>query len=1690
MRQESHALNRVRPGCRTEQESCKELKKINAKKIQMKRYTSKVILLLISINFFQQALQARNLLCDLAIAAVNVQHPSDCGTNDGAVEIISTGMNSFNLEYTVDGGVSWVSGNYFSNLPAGAYGVGVRYVDSSCPFFHPVPIELIGPDSPRFIEVETADPTDCGLENGFISIYAEGGTGPYSYSIDGGLNWNASNQFQNLPPGTYAPMVKNADGTCPTAYVLPVVLNAMVVPHIDNVSSQQPTDCDLADGVIIIDAEGEGSMLYSVDNGESWQDSGYFSGLPDGTYKIAIKNADNTCLIEGETIFLAGPVRPQILSTQAVNPTDCLETNGQIEILAIGQTSDPKYSIDGGLTWQITGLFDNLGAGTFDVQIKNADETCGTVDGGAITLTDPPQPEITLVESLHPSDCSLSDGSIQILAYGGFGELEFSIDNGQTWGTNPNFESLSHGQYFPGVRNQDGTCLKQTDPIFLNEPPKPEVEFVYIQSPSDCGATDGAIQVLVSGGIGNYEFSIEENLWQDSDWFFDLAADDYNVLVRNADSTCLSEFPIQATITEPEAPEIIDIQYHFPVHCEASNGSIKIITASGSSLVEYSIDNGETWQYSNTFEGLGYGQYSILVKTTNSNCIGQGETLVFEDPGIPIVEELFWVDPTACGVHDGQIYILIQEGNYEFSINGGLSWQQEGIYQNLSSGNYQLLVRSGQNGCLTDLGSIELAAPQQVNIDHIELINPSFCSSNGQIIIFPENNSQELQFSIDAGNEWQESPEFQALLPGEYPIHIRTMDGTCEAFIDTVELYVTSLDDFVEVVSLQPTGCESNDGQIILNFTPLENSFLVSINNGETWEAQYEFDDLPVGSYDVWLNFPFGECEEFLATVELISPEAPSVEELFATFSLDCEESFANVEFLMSGEGELKFSIDGGLSWQWSPFFDSLGPGTYLPAVWDTTSNCSVELDPILVPFPFSHMDIGITGIDPTDCGLDNGKIEIIAAGPNGPYEYSLDGQVWQSIPFFSNLSSGSYHVFLKDENGDCEIMAGSITLESPENPEVIQVSASQLSHCNGNDGWINIVATGGIGVYQYSIDGGQNWQQSSDFFGLSAGEYSVAVRNANGTCVQQFQNQVVIQSPELPTVDEVLVTDVTDCNLMDGQITLLGTFSGEQFSIDNGVYWSDSNFFDGLSTGTYSVLIRNQQTLCEVNLGEYFINAPQLPQIDSIITSPVSDCWSEDGSLLVIPFLEDADYQYSIDNGLSWQNSSLFNNLPTGELKLRIRNTDGTCNYIQRSVEIEGYFAPQILDVERQNPNNCTGDNGQIFISTDNAESYEYSIDGGTTWSFSPGFDELQPGYYSIKVRISETSCELTYPQLVMLESMEPISLDTLELLPPACFGGTDGALSINGQGGLPPYAFFWSIGDVGPEINDIGAGTYAVTILDARGCSEMFKIKMEQPEPLEIDLGEGLDTTICLGQSVSYHFFLEGAAFQWQSDQGFESDSSSVVIAEEGKYWVTIENEFGCTVADTINIKYRDAFFDADFLLPQEGVINHPIVLIDISWPVPDSISWFYVQEEVEVQQTTDDKLTVVIPETGIYHFGMRAYSGECYGILEKEILLVSSSEELMQEIQTEQSSSVLEFKILPNPNQGVFKVTAILNQAQVLQFWVIDPTGNPIDHRLSDTGIFHLEEFDLNLAPGVYTVALETAGEWKYLNFVISN
>ena len=74
-----------------------------------------------------------------------------------------------------------------------------------------------------------------------------------------------------------------------------------------------------------------------------------------------------------------------------------------------------------------------------------------------------------------------------------------------------------------------------------------------------------------------------------------------------------------------------------------------------------------------------------------------------------------------------------------------------------------------------------------------------------------------------------------------------------------------------------------------------------------------------------------------------------------------------------------------------------------------------------------------------------------------------------------------------------------------------MEVSYNDETKYGANDGSIVVIATGGKGKYEYSIDGGASWQGESTFKNLAPGIYEVAVRDAEEiTNVTAFEKVVI----------------------------------------------------------------------------------------------------------------------------------------------------------------------------------------------------------------------------------------------------------------------------------------------------------------------------------------------------------------------------------------------------------------------------------------------------------------------------------------------------------------------------------------------------------------------------------------------------
>jgi hypothetical protein len=190
-------------------------------------------------------------------------------------------------------------------------------------------------------------------------------------------------------------------------------------------------------------------------------------------------------------------------------------------------------------------------------------------------------------------------------------------------------------------------------------------------------------------------------------------------------------------------------------------------------------------------------------------------------------------------------------------------------------------------------------------------------------------------------------------------------------------------------------------------------------------------------------------------------------------------------------------TVQIGDQYRYSRYYYSkfLKAGTHFILVKDD-KGCSAT-DSINIPNPsppltatFNQFDIPCTGPEAA------GSIEISPVGGKPPYQYELSGNrntIFKTEPFFDNLTAGTYFVKVTDKNNCIVGLSATIKNLIPAIKLSTTPSACQAS------GTITITATGGTPSYEYSIDGGNNYQASNVFDTLAKGNYDVVVKDSKG---------------------------------------------------------------------------------------------------------------------------------------------------------------------------------------------------------------------------------------------------------------------------------------------------------------------------------------------------------------------------------------------------------------------------------------------------------------------------------------------------------------------------------------------------------------------------------------------------------------
>ncbi len=548
--------------------------------------------------------------------------PSDCAIEDGSIFIDV--IQGSNLEYSIDGGTNWQSSTMFNFLSPGAYTILVRSIDLiACQLS--IEASLSSSDGPVINEVSSFDISSCVVDNGSVTIEAEGNN--LEYSIDGGNTWQESNEFDNLPAGDYIISIHEAMSDC--IEEVEASITDFLQTEIINVTTQDISDCSVNDGLIDIVAQGE-ALEYSIDNGVNWFTQSTFNNLADGEYIIIVQSTQGEDCDDTLAVQLTAPDFPSILNVNIENPTLCFPSKGRIEIDAQG--NNLEYSIDGSLTWQNSNIFSELESDTYTLIVRDSLRiNCFDEILIEVMLEDESLPESTIV-IIPPTECEATDGAIDLT--NSLEGIEYSKDDGMSWQTTNIFDNLSSGMYTVIIRKilLPECYVIQSIEMPTTDCPCSDLSLEFEITNILCTGEDSARVELISIlGMTNPTVDIQ---WQTGakEMIIEGVGEGWQIITISYDDDCIWIDSLWVELVEP-------IQYEWyteNLDCpESENGTIEIVNVSGGNgLYEYSMD-GSTYQLENIFKDLEEGEYGLFVRD-DDDCVTQNEVEVFSNPIIEI----------------------------------------------------------------------------------------------------------------------------------------------------------------------------------------------------------------------------------------------------------------------------------------------------------------------------------------------------------------------------------------------------------------------------------------------------------------------------------------------------------------------------------------------------------------------------------------------------------------------------------------------------------------------------------------------------------------------------------------------------------------------------------------------------------------------------------------------------------------------------------------------------------------------------------------------------------------------------------------------------------------------------------------------------------------------------------------------
>jgi hypothetical protein len=1382
-----------------------------------------------------------------------------CANNDGIIQVTAVG-GSGNYQYELQdtNGVTIIApqaSSAFNGLPAGDYLIVLHDVDTGCLGYAVAALEV--PTPVTFTAVGTNVSCNGGTDASInITLPASNDNPPYTFTIDNGVDpaiTQGTGVFTNLGAGTYTVTVtsgKNCTLTDTVVITEPALLTIA--------ATATPFACDAANTVgtstvTITGTGGTAPYTYSID-GVNYFAANTFN-LPDtGAVQniTAYVKDNNNCITQVPVTIDPLPTITAVAAVQVTAITCINDETVQVTVTGgfgdytfevLPQGSQAAVTPGVGVT---TANFNITTPGSYTFQVTDnvtgCYETTAPYDIAPFDTLDVNTTAATAVTCF-----GAADGTLTIDVTGYTGAYTYEVTDGTTTiangtgntTTNPfTITGLTAGNFFVTV-TATGTpfCTEDSNTITIPSPADALTLNATIAAEVTCTNDQGEIVALATGGWGTYEYELVNNTtsttiqaYTANNVFSTLPAGSYTVSVRDA-GNCIVTQTLTLILPSPVAANITTTGTTLACNGD-TNGSVSATgVTGGQGTYQYvlniydatgtTIEASSAPQTSAVFNNLGAGIYSITV-VDGWSCDVTTNTVTITQPA-PVQGFLSVTTGLTCTAQ-AEITITASGGTapYQYSADN-ITFTSTNVY-NVSSGTYQYYVRDA-NGC-TAVMTNQVTVPSLETLELNLNLSNSTIYCNGEATASITSNASgglgnyiyELRDASTTIAGPQSTGTFFNLAAGTYYIHVQS--GDCETtstpivITEPTPLFVTAVENDILCFG-------DANGSIELYASGGTPTYQYAISpNLDQFVTTNVFTGLAPGVYDVIvqdqngcyevLQFQIDEPAPLIATFGVIQDEVCLGE---GDGSITVEMTGGTGLYLVSLDGITYTNVVGN-----QHTFTGLSGDIFFTIYIEDSNGCNINppLEYYMMPpveiIPTVTVTPTCTANVPGNTVIVNVNAEVVA-----DVQYSLDGVTYQASNTFTNLAPGNYTVYVQHTN-TC-VRTATFTIDN-----LVPVAATTTVDSNvlcfgGNTGEITVTATGGTGALEYAISPAFAYGASNTFTGLTAGSYTIRVRDAIG-CVFESAG-IIISEPAAALSASLATTDEICLNAADGTVTITvaGGTAPYATSLDGVAFNAGQMTYTGLAVGSHTVYVTDANN-CAITP----LNFSILPGVDiqaGVTVTPTCTANAPGNTVTVsVNPAVAANVQYSVD-GVTYQASNTFSNLAPGTYTAYVQHTNGC-------IDTEGFVIDNLVPVAANAAVTadvlCFGNaTGVITVTaTGGTGALEYAISPAFAYGTSNVFSGLAAGSYTIRVR-DAIGCEVNVTGITVTQPAAALSA-SLATTDEICLNAADGTVTITVAGGTAPYAtsldgVAFNAGQM--TYTGLAVGSHTVYVTDANNCA-----------------------------------------------------------------------------------------------------------------------------------------------------------------------------------------------------------------------------------------------------------------------------